>query len=183
MNRTEALDLVKQNIEKTYLLNHMLAVEACMKKIAAYLNEDIIDWGLAGLLHDIDYEITKDNPEKHGLLGGEMLRKHGIKDSIIYAVESHSSHSQQERESLMAKALYAIDPLSGLLIAATLMTPDKKLSSLTTPFVLKRFKEKRFAAGANRDQIKTCESWGMPLEKLIDLSVAAMQEISNEIGL
>lgn len=183
MERSDALGLVKQNIEKVYLLNHMLAVEACMRKIAIELQEDSEDWALAGLLHDIDYEMTKDTPEKHGLVGGEMLRKLGVKDSIIYAIESHSSHADHERTTLMAKVLYAIDPLSGLLIAATLMTPEKRLSSLTTPFVLKRFKEKRFAAGANRDQIKTCESWGMPLEKFIDLSISAMQEISTEIGL
>jgi len=183
MNRTEALDLVKQHIEKVYLINHMLSVEACMKKIAFERNEDAEDWALAGLLHDIDYEMTKDTPEKHGLLGAEILRKLGIKESILSAVESHSSHSSHERVTLMAKALYAIDPLSGLIIAATLMTPEKKLSSVTTPFVLKRFKEKRFAAGANREQIKTCEEWGLSLEKLIELSITAMQEIAPQIGL
>jgi predicted hydrolase (HD superfamily) len=102
---------------------------------------------------------------------------------VIQAIKAHSHLSGEPRDSIMAKALYALDPLSGLLIASALMTPDKKLASINTPFVLKRFKEKRFAAGANRDQIKSCEDWGVSLDQLITLSVSAMQEISESLGL
>jgi uncharacterized protein len=183
MDRQTGLDLLKQYIQKEHLIKHMISVEVCMRAVASTLQENIDDFGLAGLLHDIDYELTSETPEKHGLLGAEILEKHQVSQAIIQAIKAHSHLSGESRESIMAKTLYAVDPLSGLLIACALMTPDKKLASINTPFVLKRFKEKRFAAGANREQIKTCETWGMPLDQLIEISIGAMQKISDELGL
>lgn len=183
MNREAYLDLLKQYIQKEHLIKHMLSVEACMRAIAKELNENEDDFGLAGLLHDIDYELTNETPEKHGQRGAEILEKQEISKEITQAIKAHSHFSNEPRETVMAKALFALDPLSGLLIASALMTPDKKLASISTPFVLKRFKEKRFAAGANREQIKTCEEWGVPLDKLIEISIRAMQEISGDLGL
>jgi len=183
MERKAGFDLLQQYIKKEHLVKHMLSVEACMKAIAKEFGENEEDFGLAGLLHDIDYELTNETPEKHGLVGGEILEKQGVSKEIIQAIKAHSHFSKEIRDSKMTKALFAIDPLSGLLIASALMTPDKKLASISTPFVLKRFKEKRFAAGANRDQIKTCEEWGIPLDKLIEISIGAMQGISGDLGL
>lgn len=183
MDRQTSLEFLKQHIQKEHLIKHMLAVEACMRAMAVTLNENVDDFGLAGLLHDIDYELTSDTPEKHGILGAELLENLPISKEILQSIKSHSHLSGEPRETLMAKALYALDPLSGLLIACALMTPDKKLASINTPFVLKRFKEKRFAAGANRDQIRTCEEWGISVDQLIDTSIKAMQEIAENIGL
>jgi uncharacterized protein len=183
MNRQDGFDLLQQYILKENLIKHMVSVEACMKAIAKELHENVDDFGLAGLLHDIDYELTNETPEKHGQIGAEILEKHHVSQEIIQAIKAHSHFSNEPRETVMAKALFATDPLSGLLIASALMTPDKKLASISSPFVLKRFKEKRFAAGANRDQIKTCEEWGISLDRLIEISIGAMQEISEELGL
>ena len=183
MNRENALVLLKGYIQKEHLIKHMLSVEACMKAVARHFNENADEWGLAGLLHDIDYELTADTPEKHGQVGAGILEQNQIPKKAIQAIQSHSHLSGLSRDTLMAKALFAIDPLSGLLIASALMTPTKKLDAISTPFVLKRFKEKRFAAGANREQIKTCEEWGLPLDQLIEISIGAMQEISESLGL
>jgi putative nucleotidyltransferase with HDIG domain len=183
MDRDSGFLLLKEYIQKEHLIKHMLSVESCMRVIAKTLQEDEEEFGLAGLLHDIDYELTSETPEKHGQIGAEILEKHHVSSPVIQAIKAHSHLSGEPRDSIMAKALYALDPLSGLLIASALMTPDKKLASINTPFVLKRFKEKRFAAGANRDQIKSCEDWGVSLDQLITLSVSAMQEISESLGL
>lgn len=183
MDRETGLTLLKEYIQKEHLIKHMLSVESCMRAIAKTLNENEEEYGLAGLLHDIDYELTNDIPEKHGQIGADILKKWEVPETIIQAIKAHSHLSGEKRETNMAKALFALDPLSGLLIACALMTPDKKLASINTPFVLKRFKEKRFAAGANRDQIKTCEDWGCPLDKLIEISIGAMQGISMDLGL
>lgn len=183
MDREHALELLKTYIQKEHLIKHMLSVETCMKAVARHFNENVEEWGLAGLLHDIDYELTADTPEKHGQVGSEILEQKQISREVIQAIKSHSHLSGLTRDTLIAKALFAIDPLSGLLIASALMTPTKKLDAISTPFVLKRFKEKRFAAGANREQIKTCEEWGLPLDQLIDISIGAMQEIALDLGL
>jgi putative nucleotidyltransferase with HDIG domain len=183
MDRQQGFALLQQYIQKEHLIKHMLSVEACMRAMAKELNENSDNFGLAGLLHDIDYELTNETPEKHGLVGAEILEKQGVSQEIIQAIKAHSHFSGEMRETKMAKALFALDPLSGLLIASALMTPDKKLAFISVPFVLKRFKEKRFAAGANRDQIKTCEEWGLALDRLLEISIDAMQEISEDLGL
>jgi putative nucleotidyltransferase with HDIG domain len=183
MNREDGLILLKEYIQKEHLIKHMLSVEACMRAMAKSQNENEDDFGLAGLLHDIDYELTNDKPEKHGQIGADILEKHEVSQEIIQAIKAHSHLSGEPRKTTMAKMLYAVDPLSGLLIACALMTPDKKLASINTSFVLKRFKEKRFAAGANRDQIKTCEEHGITLDQFIEISIGAMKGISEELGL
>jgi len=181
MNRDEALVLLKQNIKSENLLKHMYATYACMKRLAKEFGEDEDKWALAGLLHDIDYELIGDDFSKHGLVSGEILEKNGLDKEIVDAVKAHTGNS--ERITKIAKALYAVDPLTGLIVAATLMHPDKSLKAVDTNFVLNRFKEKRFAKGANRDQIKSCEELGLDLEKFISICLEAMRGISNELGL
>jgi predicted hydrolase (HD superfamily) len=105
----------------------------------------------------------------------------GVSDDITHAVESHAGHTP--RDSKMDKALYAVDPLTGLIVAATLMHPSKSLNEVTTEFVMNRFKEKRFAAGADRDQIRTCTELGLELEEFVDIGLRAMQAISDDLGL
>jgi putative nucleotidyltransferase with HDIG domain len=181
LERDEALEFVRSKVKNDRLIKHMLAVEAVMRALAGRLGEDAGKWGLAGLVHDCDYDETLKDPERHGRVGAEYLREQGIGDDIACAVESHAGH--RSREALMDKALYAVDPLTGLIVAAALMHPDKSLGGVTTDFVLNRFKEKRFAAGADRDQIRTCSELGLELEEFVDIGLKAMQGISSELGL
>jgi len=180
MTREEALTLLKQHLKNRNLQKHCLAVEAAMAHFADYFHEDEEMWALAGLLHDLDYESTVNNFARHGKDSVELLKDKGLDEKILYAIEAHPGHL--ERKSNMDKVLYAVDSLTGLIIAATLMHPDKKISSLDTNFVMRRFKEKRFAAGANREQIKSCEEFGISLEDFIDHTLHAMAGIEKELG-
>lgn len=181
MEREGALALVKQHVKTKNLIKHMLAAEAIMCCLAHHLGEDEETWGLAGLLHDIDYEKTMDTPEEHALIGAELLESEGVDPAIIQAVLAHADKGP--RLSMMDKALYATDPLTGLLVAAALIHPEKKLGAIDVEFVLNRFKEKSFARGADRDIISTCTDIGLELEEFIDLGLDAMQGISKELGL
>ncbi|QIB26401.1 HDIG domain-containing metalloprotein [Caloranaerobacter azorensis] len=183
MNRIEALKHVKANIKNKNLIKHMLAAEAVMRGLARKFKQDEEKWGLAGLLHDIDYEQTANNPEKHSLVGAKMLEELGYDKDIIYAVKVHNDIHGLERISLMDKALYSSDPLTGLIVAAALILPEKKLSKIDTKFILNRFKEKSFAKGANREQIAACKELGLELEEFIQIGLSSMQQISEELGL
>ncbi|NLB88610.1 MAG: HDIG domain-containing protein, partial [Syntrophomonadaceae bacterium] len=130
MDRGQALALLKENLKNENLINHSLAVEAIMRGLAERLGEDVEKFGLAGLLHDIDYDVTFDDPSRHSLLGAEILEKHGFPEDIVYAVKVHNEMHGFERLSLMDKALYAADPTSGFITAAALVRPDKKLENV-----------------------------------------------------
>ena len=181
MDREEALQLIRSKIGNKNLVKHMLAVEACMKKLAERFGEDKEKWGLSGLLHDVDYDETKDDFPQHGLVSAKILQEKGIASDIIDAIKAHPGHCP--RMSTMAKALYVVDPVTGLIVAAALMHPEKKLRSVSTQFVINRFKEKHFARGANREQIQCCRELGMNLEDFIAICLDAMKDISQELGL
>ena len=181
MDREEAYQKVAENVSNKNLIKHMLATEAVMKHLARHFGEDESKWGLTGLLHDLDYDQTADDFPNHGLKTAEMLSNTDIPEEVIYAIKSHPGHFP--RESLMDKALYAVDPVTGLIVAAALMHPDKKLQSLDLAFVKRRFGEKRFAAGADREQIRSCETFGMDLEAFLSLALEAMQSIDKALGL
>ncbi len=183
MNRDEALDKVKKYVKNKNLIKHMLATEAIMRALAKRFNEDEEKWGLTGLLHDIDYEITEKEPEKHSLLAEELLKDENLPKDVIDAIKAHNEIHNLPRETLLAKALYAVDPLTGLIVAAALIHPEKKLAPLDVNFILNRFKEKSFARGANREQIKTCEDLGLSLEEFIVIGLEAMKSVSDELGL
>jgi putative nucleotidyltransferase with HDIG domain len=181
MNRSEALELVKQMVPQPNLVKHMLAAEAVMIALARRFGEDEEKWGLAGLLHDVDYAETFDKPEIHALRSAEILREKNVSEDIIEAILGHNDKA--ERKTLMAKALYAVDPLTGFLVACALMTPDKKIASVDVPFALRRFKEKSFARGASREQMQACSEIGLTLEEFMEIGIKAMQEIAEELGL
>ena len=183
MNSEEAYAVLEENLHNKNLIKHCLAVEAVMRKLAGYFGEDEEIWGLAGLLHDIDYDKTAREPEQHSLLGAEMLAELGLDEKLIYAVKAHNAIHGLPRVRLIDKALYASDPLTGLIVAAALIHPDKKLSSIDVDFVLNRYGEKSFARGADREAIASCIEMGLELEEFVALSLAAMQEISKELGL
>ena len=184
MTREQGLKLLKQNIQNQNLIKHCLAVEAVMLALSRHFGENAEKWGLTGLLHDIDYEKTKDRPEDHSKIGAEMLEKLGFDKEICQAVFTHNEIHGVEPESLMAKALYCLDPLTGLIIASTLVLPSKKIDDLKTENVLRRFKEKAFARGAKREIIAKCQEYlNLPLEKFIEITLKAMQKISDDLGL
>jgi len=179
-----ALNLLKENLKNQNLIKHSLAVEIAMADLAEYFREDKEKWGLCGLLHDIDYEKTKDDPNLHSKMGAEMLKSLGFDKNICQAVLTHNEAHKKEPETKMAKALFCLDPLTGLIVAATLVLPSKKISDLKVENVLNRFGEKSFAMGANRDIIKKCNEFlGLSLEEFVKIVLEAMQKISNELGL
>ena len=184
LTRQEAIDIARERVGNENLVKHMIAVGAAMRALAPRFGGDPDRWELAGILHDIDYNETKDNFEKHGHLSYEWLKQMGVDEDIAAAVRAHPAHPGFEPKSPMQWALHIIDPLTGLIVAAALMHPSKKLAGVDTKFVLRRFKEKRFAAGANREQIKLCESkLGIPLEEFVSIVLGAMQSVADELGL
>lgn len=184
MRREEALLLIKNYLSNQNLVKHCLACEATMIKLAEKLGQDKEIWGLAGLLHDLDYEITKDEPEKHTLITATILKERGVPEEVIEIIKGHNADNLGiEIKELGQKALYVIDPTTGFIVAATLMHPTKKIKNISLDFLLNRFKEKSFARGANREQIKKCQELGLSLEEFLSLVLQAMQEIAEEIGL
>ena len=181
MDRKQAYELAKSKFSNKNLFKHVLAVEAVMRGLAKHFNQDVEKWGLAGLLHDLDYEETVNDPDRHTLITEKILADFAIDPEIIEAIKSHNDKAP--RDKLIGKAIYAADPVTGLIVAAALMHPDKKLKSLDVKFILRRFKEKRFAAGANREQIATCEDFDLTLESFLEIALKSMQNIDKELGL
>jgi putative nucleotidyltransferase with HDIG domain len=181
VTRQQAYDLAKPRFSNKNLFKHVLAVEAVMRELAQHFNESEEEWGLVGLLHDLDYEETAQTPERHTLVTEEILKSSDISAAIIHAIKCHNKLTPIQ--NLMDRALYAADPVTGLIVAAALMHPEKKLSALDVEFVLHRFKIKGFARGANREQILTCQEMNLTLEEFISLALRGMQKISVELGL
>lgn len=183
MTREQAFGLLKQNLANQNLIKHSLAVEAMMRALARHFGEDEERWGLVGLLHDIDYDRVKNDLSQHSLAGAEMLKELGFEEDICQAIKVHNEAHGIPQKTLMEKAIFVTDPLSGLIVAAALVLPSKKLADLTAENVLNRFKEKSFAKGANREIIKKCEEYlNLSLEEFIKISLHAMQGISQELG-
>ncbi len=183
MTRDEAYTLLTRHLKTRNLVKHSLAVEAVMRGLARHFGQDEDVWGLAGLLHDIDYDWTKDEPARHSMEGADLLAREGLPEEIVYAVRAHNEVHGLPRQSLLDKALYASDPLTGLIVAGALIRPEKKLSAIDVPFLLNRFHEKSFARGANREQIKSCTEMGLSLEEFMEIGLKSMQGIAGEMGL
>lgn len=183
MDREEALDSVQANVENQNLIKHMLATEAVMRTLARRLGEDEEVWGLTGLLHDIDVELTEGDMGTHSRLGADLAREMGASEEMAHAILAHNEAHGVPLENKLDRALFCVDPLTGLITAAALILPDKQLATLKAKSVQKRFKEKSFAAGANREQIATCSELGIELDEFIELGVEAMQAIALSLGL
>jgi putative nucleotidyltransferase with HDIG domain len=184
MTREEALLEIEKRVKNRNLIKHMLAVEAIMREVAVHFGEDAERWGFAGLVHDIDYDQTADQPQQHALVGAAILEELGVDQEIIYAVKAHNGENLGlPRQRRMDKALFAADPLSGLIVASALIHPSKKLACIDADFVLNRFGEKGFARGANREHIKSCHELGLELKEFIALGLAGMQRAHEAIGL
>jgi uncharacterized protein len=181
MTRSEALDLLKTHLKNKNLIKHSLSVEACMRAAAVRLGHDPESWALAGLVHDMDYETTEKSPELHTDGTVRILEGLGFDAAVVHAVRAHAG--KVPCESPMDWAIFAADPLTGLIIAATLMHPTKKIKSIDTEFVKRRYKEKSFARGARREDIEACSNLGLGLDDFITLCLGAMQGIDQELGL
>lgn len=181
LEREKALELLYEHVKTKNLIKHCLAVEAIMKALARKFAQDEKLWGLAGLLHDLDYDYTKDKPDLHGLKTIEILRSYEIPKEVLDAVLAHCE--KKERETLLEKAIYVADPMSGFIVAAALITPEKSLEVIDVDFLIRRFKEKLFAKGANRQQMMKCEEMGLSLEEFLGISLEAMKSIRAELGL
>ncbi|ACM23317.1 MULTISPECIES: HD domain-containing protein [Thermotoga] len=181
ISRENAFALLKKHVRTKNLIKHCLATEAVMRALAREFNEDEEKWGIAGLLHDLDYDYTKDNPDEHGLKTLEILKEEDVPEDVLNAILAHCG--KKEPETLMEKALYAVDPVTGFIVAAALIRPEKKLEVLDVDFLMRRFKEKAFARGASREQIRSCEKLGLSLERFLGISLEAMKSIASDLGL
>lgn len=183
MQRQQALELVRHYVKNESLVRHMLAVEAAMRFYAEQLGEDVETWGLAGLLHDFDWEIHP-TLEEHPQAGAPILRERGISEEIIRAIQSHASHTGVPRLSRLEKALFACDEITGLITAVALVRPSRALHDLSASSVKKKWKDRAFAAGANREEIaQGAEDFGVELWQHTDNVISAMRLIAPELGL
>ena len=183
MNRAEALSIVREYVKNESLVRHMLAVEAAMRFYAEKFGEDPELWGVVGLLHDFDWEIHP-NMETHPQAGEPILRQRGVPDEVIRAVMAHADHSGVKRETRMEKALYACDEVTGLITAVALVRPSRSLMDLEASSVTKKWKDKAFAAGANRDEIeKGALEFGIDLWVHVGNVITAMRLVALELGL
>lgn len=182
MDRTEALALVEARIPARNLVTHCIAVECIMGALAEHAGlsaDDIGRWRLAGLLHDLDYAETAEDPSRHALIAADELRGK-VDDEIVHAILAHAEKAPIE--SLMDKALYAADPTTGFIIAAALVRPDRDIRAVQLKSLTKRFKEKAFARGASREQMDSCTDIGLTREEFLALSLAAMQASATDLG-
>jgi predicted hydrolase (HD superfamily) len=183
MTRDEALALVHEFVKNDNLVKHMLAVEAAMRFYAEKFGEDVEKWGITGLLHDFDWEIHP-TLEEHPLAGEPILKQRAVPDEIIRGVLSHADHTGVMRQSRMEKALYACDEVTGLITAVALVRPSRSLFDLEPASVKKKWKDKAFAAGANRQEIeKAAAEFGIELWEHVGNVILAMRGIAQELGL
>ncbi|MCD6354008.1 MAG: HD domain-containing protein [Prolixibacteraceae bacterium] len=183
INRKEALELLEKNIKAENMRKHCYASEAVLRAIARKLGRNEDEWGLAGLLHDIDVEITKANPLIHGPYAEKML-KGKITDNMLDAIVMHNEMATgKKRTTEFQHALAAGETITGLIIATTLVYPDKKINSVKPKSITKRMKQKAFAASVKRENILECETIGIPLNEFAELSLNAMKEIHEVLGL
>lgn len=183
MNREDAWTLLCEYTQSPGLRKHGLAVEAAMRAYARRFGEDEEKWAIVGLLHDFDYEIHP-TLDKHPQEGAKILRERGYPEDVVYAVLSHAEHLGLERKSPMDKAIYAVDELTGLITAVTLVRPSKSLFEVDARSVRKKMKDKAFARSVNRDDVvKGAEILGLELDEHIAFVIEAMKEVADELGL
>jgi len=181
--RQEALDIVREHVKNENLVRHMLAVEAAMRRYARIYGEDEETWGLAGLLHDFDWEIHP-TLEQHPQDGAAILRKRGVPEVVIEAIQSHADHTGIPRMTRMQKALYACDEITGLITAVTLVRPSKSIADVTVKSIKNKWKDKAFAAGAKRPEIEVAaQEFGVDLWEHAWQVLAAMRAEAKALGL
>lgn len=185
MQRDKALELLRTHLKNENLVRHCLASEAVMRALAARLGADAELWGLAGLLHDIDVELTAGDLSRHTHEAVKILKESGLPEPLIEAVMLHNeaAHPGKKRSETFHRALAAGETITGMITATAMVYPDRKLSSVKASSVTKRMKDKRFAASVDRGIIMECEALGLKLEEFVELSLGAMRGISGDLGL
>jgi putative nucleotidyltransferase with HDIG domain len=181
LNREESWELMCRWIESDSLRKHMLAVEAAMRAYARRFGEDEEKWGITGLLHDMDYE-KHPTPDEHPMVGVRELESRGYPDDVTHAIKGHADYLDVTRDTLMSRTLYAVDELSGFIVACALMRPEG-LENMKAKSVRKKMKQKSFAAAVNRDDIvRGAEELGVDLNEHIEFVADALRERSGELG-
>lgn len=190
MTQEEAYKILTTHLKSKNLVNHCLATEACMKAVCQKLHpnsspEMIEEWGITGLLHDADYETTKDTPQRHALALFDLEESTDFPPNVEYAIKAHNyEYTKIDPTSDRDWALIATDPITGLIVATALITPEKKLSQVNPESVAKKYRQKAFARGVEREKIALCESkLNIPLDEFIEITLKAMQEIASDLGL
>lgn len=185
MQREKALELLKTYVKNENLVKHCLASEAVLRALASRLGGDPELWGLAGLLHDIDVELTAGDISRHTHEAARILKENGLPDQLIEAVQLHNeaAHGGKKRSEIFHRALAAGETVTGLITATALVYPDRRLASVKASSVVKRMKDKRFAASVDRGIILECEALGLKLDEFVSLSLGAMLGVAAELGL
>lgn len=184
-DRDTALAKLKEKVDTDWLVKHCIAAGAVMRAVAERLGEDPDAWEVIGILHDIDFDITKDDPSEHTMLAGKWLREWGFDERAVKAVLAHNEmadHSEK-RETTLDLALSASESVTGLVVATALVMPDKRLATVKPKSVRKRMKEKAFARRVSREEIMQCEQIGIPLAEFCEIAVRAMQGVSDQLEL
>jgi len=192
IDRVHALKLLDKYVSTSWLRLHMIESEAIMKSLAKYFGENEQEWGLAGLLHDLDFDYVQKDPLRHGVEIDNIFKIEGIQvgedipESVYHAIKAHCEGNPnilQERESKFDYALSSAETISGFLVACALVQPDKRIKSVNVDSVMKKFKKKDFAKGVDRQLIYDIEETGMSLDEFVKVSLDALYSISDDIGL
>ncbi|HLD26858.1 MAG TPA: HD domain-containing protein [Patescibacteria group bacterium] len=187
VNRQKALSILRAHVKNQNLFRHCLSVEAVMRTLALHFNANQEKWALAGLLHDADWEETKDDPSQHTRKTIQWAKDAGFDDKELFTTilsHNHAHNGEAEPKNIMEWSLYICDDLTGLIVATTLIMLDRKLSSVTVPAVLKKFGTRSFASGVDREHISLCTTkLQISLDRFIGLAIRALQDIAPELGL
>ncbi len=182
MTREEALEILHEHVENDNLRKHAYAVEAAMRAYARRFDEDEDYWGVVGLLHDFDWEIHP-TMDEHPQQGAEILRERGVDEALVEDIQAHAPHTGIPRDTAVRKAIFAVDELTGFIVACALVRPNG-ISDLKAKSVKKKMKDSSFAAAVDRDDIRTgAEELGVDLTEHIDFVIDAMREVNDELGL
>lgn len=186
----KALSLLDKYVKDNKTRLHLLESEIIMRAVSRKLGEDEEKWGIIGLLHDIDWDLTKNRPEEHCLKAEEILRKEGASDLLIETIQSHAwgkggvpAFAERVRQTPLQHLLAASETLTGLIVACALVMPDKKLASVSLSSLEKKFRSPSFAKNCRREIIAECELAGIPLDEFLSLSLTAMKENAHKLGL
>ncbi len=184
ISRDEAMELLKTHLKNDRLISHCVASEAIMRALAPRFDEDQETWGIAGLLHDLDYEMTGEEENRHGAETALILKQNGVSPAVIDAIKKHNAEGLGlTRTTTFDHALTCAETITGLIVATALVYPDKKIASVKPKSVTKRMKTPHFARAVSRERIRECEEIGIPVNDFVVLSLSAMTEIADELGL
>jgi putative nucleotidyltransferase with HDIG domain len=184
MTREDAHKLLLDYVHSPKMLYHSYSSEAVMRALARKLGRNEEKWGLAGLLHDIDVEVTNADPKTHALVAVDILRKAGLEEDMIDAIKMHNEMATgMPRTNEFQHALSAGETITGLIYATALVYPDKKIKDVKPSSILKRMKQSAFAASVSRENIMECEKAGIPLQEFVEISLDAMKGVAEQIGL